>query len=122
MNRQAYFIISKRVYGEDVKAGTWVMKIEDVVDLLGHFGIEEPDYQIKNEVTPGNVIEFLRTKIKMSAQELAAKAGVQISVISRMENHDYSVGMNNVLKMLNVMGFNFHDYADAYDELKSMNQ
>lgn len=125
MNRQAKIITDKQktvveLYNDKMHYQK-VMLLKDVEDLLGEFGIEKPDYNIKKEVFAGDVIKHLRTKINWSQKDLAGKSGVQNSAISRMENVNFSIGMHSIMRMLVAMGFDLQDYTDAYNELKEMN-
>lgn len=122
MNRQGHLITNLKVKASEVEPDQRVLTVESVESLLGAFAIEKPDYSIAKEITAGMIIKHLRESINMRQNDLATKADIGPSVISRIENTDYSVGYNVLNRILKAMNMDWQDWADSYQELENLNQ
>jgi transcriptional regulator with XRE-family HTH domain len=66
--------------------------------------------------TLGRSLRVLRTRAGLTQAQVAAKAGVDGPYLSRVESGERDLRWSTVLKLLDAIGADLHQLADAIDE------
>jgi HTH-type transcriptional regulator / antitoxin HipB len=80
-------------------------KMRKANEMLARMGVPtelfEDDIQVKNPI--GTLIKQARLQRNLSQEALSALLGVDKSLISKLENNDYSVSMATILQVFKVL-------------------
>jgi transcriptional regulator with XRE-family HTH domain len=68
----------------------------------------------------GRKIRQLRRQRKLTQVELAEKIGIHQSDLSRMEQGEYKVGLDTLLKILQTFDLSIGDFFEEHDEADSL--
>ena len=68
----------------------------------------------------GRKIRQLRRQRKLTQVELADKIGIHQSDLSRMEQGEYKVGLDTLLKILQTFDLNIGDFFEEHDEADTL--
>jgi len=76
---------------------------------------EPTDASIRDHRALGRALRELRTQAALTQEELSARAGIGVSYLSQLENGHRGVGWHSVTRLLDGIGANLHQLADAID-------
>ncbi len=72
--------------------------------------------------TLGRSLRVLRTRAGLTQAQVAANAGVDGPYLSRVESGERDLRWSTVLKLINAIGADLHDLADAVAEVEKQDR
>jgi transcriptional regulator with XRE-family HTH domain len=72
--------------------------------------------------TLGRSLRILRTRAGLTQAQVAANAGVDGPYLSRVESGERDLRWSTVLKLINAIGADLHDLADAVAEIEKQDR
>ncbi len=73
---------------------------------------------IRDHRVLGRALRTLRDQAELTQEELGARAGIGASYLSQLENGHRGVGWHSVTRLLNGIGADLHQLADAIAEVE----
>jgi transcriptional regulator with XRE-family HTH domain len=80
---------------------------------------EPTDDSIRDHYVLGRALRELRLRAALTQEELGARAGIGTSYLSQLENGHRGVGWHSVTRLLNGIGADLHQLADAMAEVET---
>jgi transcriptional regulator with XRE-family HTH domain len=80
---------------------------------------EPTDDSIRDHYVLGRALRELRLRAELTQEELGARAGIGTSYLSQLENGHRGVGWHSVTRLLNGIGADLHQLADAMAEVET---
>jgi transcriptional regulator with XRE-family HTH domain len=77
------------------------------------------DASTRDQARLGVALRELRTRAGLTQEELSARADIGASYLSQLENGHRGVGWHSVTRLLDGIGANLHQLADAIAEAES---
>ena len=77
---------------------------------------EPTDASIRDHRVLGRALRTLRDRAGLTQDELGARAGIGASYLSQLENGHRGVGWHSVTRLLNGIGADLHQLANAISE------
>lgn len=76
------------------------------------------DASTRDHRTLGRALRELRDRAGLTQEELGARAGIGASYLSQLENGHRGVSWHSVTRLLDGIGADLHQLADAIDQAK----
>jgi transcriptional regulator with XRE-family HTH domain len=76
------------------------------------------DASIRDHKILGRALRKLRTRAGLTQEELGARADIGVSYLSQLENGHRGVGWHSVTRLLDGIGADLHQLADAIAEVE----
>jgi transcriptional regulator with XRE-family HTH domain len=80
------------------------------------------DASIRDHKILGAALRELRTRAELTQEEVGARADIGVSYLSQLENGHRGVGWHSVTRLLDALGADLHQLADAMAEVEQSNR